>query len=52
MIPSISLNGDKNIEINADRSELRRVICNLCGNAINYTPQDGRVLITIKQHFL
>ena len=40
---------DKNIEINADRSELRRVICNLCGNAINYTPQDGRVLITIKQ---
>jgi PAS domain S-box-containing protein len=39
---------DKNIEINADRSELRRVICNLCGNAINYTPENGKVIITIK----
>ena len=36
-------------EINADRSELRRVICNLCGNAINYTPNKGSVAITIKQ---
>ncbi len=39
---------DKNIEISADRSELRRVICNLCGNAINYTPEDGKVAITMK----
>lgn len=39
---------DKEIEIRADRGELRRVICNLCGNAINYTPQDGKVVITIK----
>ncbi len=39
---------DKDLEINADRSELRRVICNLCGNAINYTPENGKVLITIK----
>lgn len=39
---------DKNIEIQADRSELRRVICNLCGNAINYTPEEGKVVITIK----
>ena len=39
---------DKEIEIIADRGELRRVICNLCGNAINYTPQDGKVVITIK----
>lgn len=39
---------DKDIEINADRSELRRVICNLCGNAINYTPEVGKVVITIK----
>lgn len=38
---------NKNIEINADRSELRRVICNLCGNAINYTPENGKVVITI-----
>ena len=39
---------NKDIEINADRSELRRVICNLCGNAINYTPENGKVVITIK----
>lgn len=34
-------------EINADRSELRRVICNLCGNAINYTPNGGKVSIKL-----
>ena len=38
---------DKNLHINADRSELRRVICNLCGNAINYTQNDGKVTITL-----
>ena len=40
---------DKDIVITADRSELRRVICNLCGNAISYTPEEGKVVITIKQ---
>ena len=35
-------------EIYADRSELRRVICNLCGNAINYTQEGGKVTITLK----
>ncbi|MCQ2739914.1 MAG: ATP-binding protein [bacterium] len=35
--------------INADRSEIRRVICNLCGNALNYTSQDGEIVITINQ---
>ena len=35
-------------EICADRSELRRVICNLCGNAINYTQEGGKVVITLK----
>lgn len=34
--------------INADKTELRRVICNLCGNAINYTPQGGSVKLIIK----
>ena len=38
---------NKEIDIFADKSELRRVICNLCGNAINYTPEGGKVLITI-----
>ena len=40
---------DKDIEINADRGELRRVVCNFCGNAINYTPEAGSVIITIKR---
>ena len=39
---------NQDIEITADRGELRRVICNLCGNAINYTPEQGKVVITIK----
>lgn len=39
---------DKSMVINADRSEIRRVICNLCGNAINYTQEGGRVLVTVK----
>ena len=39
---------NKDMDIIADRSELRRVICNLCGNAINYTQENGKVLITIK----
>ena len=38
----------RDTEINADRSELRRVICNLCGNAINYTQEGGKVNITLK----
>ncbi len=39
---------DENLTIKADRGELRRVICNLCGNAINYTQDNGKVVITIK----
>ena len=39
---------NKDIEINADRSEIRRVICNLCGNAINYTGENGKDIITKK----
>ena len=40
---------DENVCINADRSELRRVITNLCGNAINYTNSGGKVVISVKQ---
>ena len=39
---------NKEMEIFADRSEIRRVICNLCGNAINYTQNGGKVGIIIK----
>ena len=39
---------DRDLVINADRSEIRRVVCNLCGNAINYTHDGGKVTVTIK----
>ncbi len=39
---------DKETKINADRGEIRRVICNLCGNAINYTNNGGKIEISIK----
>ena len=39
---------NKDIEIKADRSELRRVVCNLAGNAINYTQKGGKVDIILK----
>lgn len=39
---------NKDMDIFADRGEIRRVICNLCGNAINYTQENGKVTITIK----
>ncbi len=32
-------------EIFADRNELRRVILNLCGNALNHTPENGTIEI-------
>lgn len=39
---------DNDITINADRSEIRRVVCNLCGNAINYTNNNGEIVVSIK----
>ena len=39
---------NEDLHITADKCELRRVICNLCGNAINYTREEGKVTIIIK----
>ena len=39
---------EEDIIINADGGELRRVVCNLCGNAINYTDNNGEVKVTFK----
>ncbi len=36
------------ILIDADRSEIKRVIMNLCGNALNYTNKDGIIDVYIK----
>ncbi|MCD8378348.1 MAG: ATP-binding protein [Candidatus Gastranaerophilales bacterium] len=40
---------DDDTKINADRGEIRRVICNLCGNAINYTNNNGKITITVSR---
>jgi len=37
------------LTINADRGEIRRVIVNLCGNAINYTNLGGKIDIQVKE---
>ncbi len=39
---------DNNLEIFADKSELKRVITNLCGNAVNYTNKDGHIKVILK----
>jgi len=35
-------------EIEADRGELKRVITNLCGNALNYTNPNGEINVLVK----
>ena len=43
--------GAEDAEITADRNELRRVIMNLCGNALNHTPSGGKIEVCAKnQH--
>ena len=39
---------EDNTHINADRAEIKRVITNLCGNALNYTNKDGEIKILAK----
>ena len=38
-------NNAQECDINADRNELRRVLLNLCGNALNHTPKGGHIEI-------
>lgn len=45
----LEFNSDSDLTINADRGEIRRVITNLCGNAINYTNIGGKVHIEIRE---
>lgn len=40
---------DDELTINADRSEIRRVILNLCSNAIKYTNQNGKVVVDVNE---
>src|SRR5574344_518316 len=47
---NVTILHDEDLTINADRSELIRVIANLCGNAINYTNQGGKIDIEVSEH--
>lgn len=46
---NLNFETDENLTINADRGEIRRVITNLCGNAINYTNLEGKIDIEIRE---
>ncbi len=44
----LKFEADDDIHINADRGELKRVITNLCGNAVNYTNVGGKIIMLVK----
>ena len=46
---SLSVNTDEDVKVNADKQELRRVLSNLLGNAINYTESGGKINISVTQ---
>lgn len=46
---NLELDPKENLVINADRGEIRRVITNLCGNAINYTNLNGKIQLSVKE---
>jgi two-component system CheB/CheR fusion protein len=39
--------GDKNVEVHADRNRLEQVMVNLLSNAIKYSPDSEKVVITV-----
>ncbi len=39
---------DEKVEVYADKGELKRVITNLCGNAVNYTNKEGKIKVILK----
>lgn len=46
---NLKYNPEDDLTINADRGEIRRVIMNLCGNAINYTNLGGKIDIEVRE---
>lgn len=45
---SVNFELEDNLHILADRAEIKRVITNLCGNALNYTNKNGIVKVLAK----
>lgn len=46
---NLAFQPDEKLTILADRGEIRRVITNLCGNAINYTNLNGKIDIEVRE---
>lgn len=46
---TLNYGADNDLAITADRGEIRRVITNLCGNAINYTNMGGKINIEVRE---
>lgn len=46
---NLEFRSNDDLTINADRGEIRRVITNLCGNAINYTNLGGQIDIAVRE---
>ncbi|MDD3437276.1 MAG: ATP-binding protein [Candidatus Gastranaerophilales bacterium] len=46
---NLNFGSEDDLTINADRGEIRRVITNLCGNAINYTNLGGEINIEVRE---
>ena len=45
---SLNCDIDENINIYADKAEIKRVMINLCGNAVNYTNKNGKIVVFAK----
>src|SRR5207244_9409951 len=46
---SLMADGTDPVEVEADPSRLKQVVVNLLDNAIKYTPEEGKVTITVAQ---
>lgn len=44
----LDIQTDENTCVYADRGEIKRVMINLCGNAVNYTNKDGKIQLVLK----
>jgi two-component system CheB/CheR fusion protein len=45
----LSIEGDTNFEVNADKSRLEQVIVNLLSNAVKYSPEGEKVIIAVNK---